>query len=648
MHTPRIAQYGSWRSPVTTDVMVAGGVRFGGLAAEGGRCYWVEGRSAEGGRNVLVCRDAGGCQSDLTPSPFNVRTRVHEYGGGAFAVREGTVWFVHFDDQVIYTITGAGNPVALTAPGPLRYANLTADLAGERLLCVVEDHRPVECGGEPENYLAAVSTETGELEVLASGHDFFSSPALSADGRRLAWLTWDHPRMPWDGTELWIAEFDKVGGVENPQKVAGGELVSVFQPSFADNGELYFVADPEDWWNLYAWNPTRPGDGVRAVHTGAREFGRPQWTFGMRTYAFRDGRILANYCERGRWLLGWVGLDDGTITPLDTKFSEIDAFAFGTDSLFVLGGGPDRLTALERVDLDTGSTETLQVSSSIAVSQKWVSVPEPVTFPTSEGDVAHGYFYAPRNPNWRAPEDELPPLIVIGHGGPTGSTSVILNPAIQYWTTRGIAVLDVNYRGSTGYGRVYRDRLKGEWGVFDVADCVHGAGSLVERGLVDGQRLAIRGGSAGGYTALAALVFHDAFSAGASYYGISELEALARDTHKFESRYLDQLIGPYPEAKERYQARSPINHVDRLSCPVIFFQGLDDKVVPPNQAEMMVDALKAKGVPVAYLPFPGEQHGFRSAAAIKRALEAELYFYGRIFQFTPVDEIEPIHIDGLP
>ena len=644
MNAPGVAGYGAWDSPVTTDVMVAGGVRFGGLAAEGAHCYWVEGRAAEGGRNVLVRRDADGQHRDLTPAPFNVRTRVHEYGGGAFAIHEGTAWFVNFDDQCIYRVGEGAEPVAVTLPGSLRYANLTVDPGRGRLICVVEDHSRE---GEPENYLASIDATSGALQRLAAGHDFYSSPVLSADGRWMAWLTWDHPRMPWDGTELWLAEIEAEGGLGETVKIAGGDTVSVFQPTFAPNGELFFVADPEGWWNLYACGVRRVPEAVRAVHTGARELGRPQWAFGMRCYGFQGERILATFCEQGRWQLGWIDPRTGTLEPLQTDFAEIDAFAFAGDDVYILGGGPDRPVSLARLDLESGEACTFRVSSSVTLAPEWLSVAEPVTYPTSEGDVAHGYFYAPRNPLWQAPVEERPPLIVIGHGGPTGATATTFNPAIQYWTTRGFAVLDVNYRGSTGYGREYRDRLKGQWGVYDVADCVHGARALVERGLVDGARLAVRGGSAGGYTALAALVFHDTFTAGASYYGISELEALARDTHKFESRYLDQLIGPYPKERARYQERSPINHTDRLSCPVIFFQGLEDKVVPPNQAEMMVEALKAKGLPVAYLPFEGEQHGFRAAATIKRTLEAELYFYGRIFGFTPADEIEPVVIEGM-
>jgi acetyl esterase/lipase len=639
--TPKaVVNFGAWESPVTTEMLVAGGVRFGAMTVDGQECYWTEGRAADGGRNVLVKRDAAGAISDVTSAPYNVRTRVHEYGGGAFTAHGGEVWFVNFDDQGLYHRKRDGQIHQLVNVPNLRFADFSLDAPRGRLLCVVEDHTG---GGEPANYLGGISLDSGEIEVLASGHDFYSNPSISPDGAYMSWLTWDHPCMPWDGTTLWCAQLDGGGQLGPAQRITGGADVSVFGPQWSPQSVLYFVADPNGWWNLYRWQ----NGHVEPVHEGQHELGRAQWVFGMRTFGFVGERLLTTYCEQGQWRFGSVDLESGVLSPIETGIQDVDAVAFADDSVFMIGGSPDKVSQLVRLDVSSGQVSAVRASTSLALDSALISAPESVTFPTSEGDVAHGYFYAPRNPRAMGPAQERPPLIVIGHGGPTSSTGQTLSPAIQYWTSRGIAVLDVNYRGSTGYGRAYRDRLKEQWGVFDVADCVNGAQYLVERGVVDGARLAIRGGSAGGYTALAALTFHDTFTAGASYYGISELEALARDTHKFESRYLDQLIGPYPALQDRYKDRSPINFTDQLSCPVIFFQGLEDKVVPPNQAQMMVDALRAKGLPVAYIAFEGEQHGFRAANTIKRTLDAELYFYGRIFGFEPLGNIEPVAIAGL-
>jgi len=637
-----VRPYGAWASKISPAMVAESGIRFGDIAASGGACLWVEGRPAEGGRNVLIrssdTGDGAGAGEPLTGAPFNVRTRVHEYGGGAFAADGSGAYFVNFEDQEIYRIAPGGDPARLTSPSPRRYADLTPDRSRNRLLCVVEDH---EGPGEPRNCLGAVDLRTGAVSTLVQGHDFFSSPALSSDGRRLAWLSWDHPRMPWDGTELWVAELDERGRPGVPVRVAGSESLSIFQPCWSPAGELLFVQDPTGWWNLFAWDPETRGD-PRPVLTGRFELGRPQWVFGLRTHVpviLEDGecRIVCALGEAGRWRLVCVDPTSGKCDVVQTPYQEFGNLVSGgrPAEVYLIGAAPDRVTELVRLNVVTGERETVRKGSRMVLAGSELSRPETFTFPTSEGEEAHGHFYPPCNPDFQAPEGELPPLVVIGHGGPTGSASVGLSPGIQFWTSRGIAVLDVDYRGSTGYGRAYRDRLKGRWGVFDVADCVSGAQALVRAGRVDASRLAIRGGSAGGYTALAALTFHDVFTAGASYCGISELEALASDTHKFESRYLDRLIGPYPEQRERYRARSPIHFVDRLSCPIIFFQGLEDRVVPPNQAEMMVAALRGKGIPVVYMPFEHEQHGFRSAETIRITLEAELAFYGRVFGFEP-------------
>ena len=638
---PVTRPYGTWPSPVTADALVQGSVRLGGVAMVDGAVYWLEGRPLEGGRNVLVRRQDDGGLRDHNAAPFNIRSRVHEYGGGAWLVAQNRVWFSHDADRRIYEIAGDEPPRALSPEGTFRYADMVLDEKRARLLCVREDHSTAD--REPQNAIVAVDLHDGKMEIIASGQAFYSNPRLSPDGTRLAYLAWDHPRMPWDGTGLFVCGVAAGGAVGEAMKVAGGASESVFQPEWSPSGELYFVSDRSGWWNLYRMD----GDDVVNVLPMDAEFARPQWVFGMRTYGFSgDGGVVACCCRQGIWELLAVSRG-GSSRSVTTAFTDIDDIAVSGDRAILTAGAPDRPGAVVALDLNSGAFEVLRASTEVALEDAYVSTYEPIRFATGRGEEAHGFFYAPKNPEFAGPATESPPLIVIGHGGPTGATSTTLRLAIQFWTTRGFAVLDVNYRGSTGFGRAYRESLYGEWGVADVADCVHGAQHLVNQGRVDGDRLIIRGNSAGGYTTLAALTFHDVFKAGASYYGIGELEALARDTHKFESRYLDQLVGPYPESSKLYAQRSPLNFTELLCCPVIFFQGLEDEVVPPNQAQMMVEALQDKGIPVAYLAFEGEQHGFRKAETIIRTAEAELYFYGRVLGFPPSDEIEPVEIINL-
>ncbi|HIC94777.1 MAG TPA: S9 family peptidase, partial [Anaerolineae bacterium] len=463
-------------------------------------------------------------------------------------------------------------------------------------------------------------------------------------GTRLAWLTWNHPNMPWDGTELWVAKLRADGSLGRAGRVAGGPRESIFQPEWSPDGILHFVSDRTGWWNLYRWRDGR----VEPLTEMEAEFGRPQWVFGMSTYAFESaGRIICAYTRQGTWHLASLDTATRRLEPIETPYTEIAYVRAAPGRAVFLAGSPTEPASIVQLDLATGRIEVLRRSSETAIDPGYLSSPQAIEFPTEGGLTAYAFFYPPRNRDYVAPPDERPPLLVMSHGGPTSAASTTLNLEIQYWTSRGIAVLDVNYGGSTGYGRAYRERLEGRWGIVDVDDCVNGARYLVERGLVDGQRLAIRGGSAGGYTTLCALTFRDVFKAGASYFGVSDLEALTKETHKFESHYLDRLVGPYPERRDLYRDRSPIHFAHRLSCPVIFFQGLEDKVVPPSQAELMVQALRAKGLPVAYVTFEGEQHGLRRAESIKRALDAELYFYARIFGFEPADPVEPVPIENL-
>ena len=644
MSEREVAHYGSWRSPISSSLIVRGVVGLAGVALGGKDVYWLESRPNEDGRNAVVRHTPDGRTEDVTPRSFNARTRVHEYGGGDFAVHEGTVYFSNFTDQRLHRHRPGERPRALTAKTDHRYADMVMDAPRNRIIAVREDHTAVE--DDPVNELVGIGLEGGEERVLASGNDFYSSPRLSPDGRRLAWLTWNHPNMPWDGTELWSCGLDGEGSPEGVERVAGGPEESIFQPEWSPAGTLHFVSDRTGWWNLYRFH----GGRVEPLCEMEAEFGVPQWVLGVSTYAFASpARIVCAYKERGSSRLALLDTGTGKLEGIETPYSDI-AFVRaggGTDRVVFRGASPTEPASVVSLDLATGEHEVLHRSGEDEIDPGYLSVPEPVEFPTENGLTAHAFFYTPQNRDYRAPGGELPPLLVMSHGGPTAATSPALDLEIQYWSSRGIAVLDVNYGGSTGYGREYRRRLDGMWGVVDVDDCANGALHLAQKGLVDGNRLVITGGSAGGYTTLCALAFRDAFAAGASHFGVSDVEALARETHKFESRYLDRLIGPYPERADLYWERSPVHSTDRLSCPVIFFQGLEDEVVPPNQAETMFEALKEKGLPVAYVPFEGEQHGFRRAENIRRALDGELYFYSRVFGFDLADPVEPLPIENL-
>ena len=509
------------------------------------------------------------------------------------------------------------------------------------MICVREDHQTQTV----ENTIAAISLDDQSQTVLVSGSDFYAFPRLNPEGDRLSWICWNHPNMPWDGTELWTAKIEHDGTLGIPEKIAGGLEESIFQPEWSPDGSLIFISDRTGWWNLYRWNPMT--QTVESLCEKAAEFGLPLWVFGMSTYGFAGSNILCAYTENGLSRFARLDLTTRELTPIETPYSSIAGLQVCADHAVFVGGSATEPSVIVKYDLQTQQFEVLRRASELRIDSGYLSIPEAIEFPTENNLTAHALYYAPKNKDYTAPEGERPPMLVKSHGGPTASTSAAFNLGIQYWTSRGFAVLDVNYGGSTGYGRAYRERLKGAWGIVDVDDCANGAKYLAQQGKVDGDRLVIAGGSAGGYTTLCALTFRDTFKAGASYYGVSDLKALAEDTHKFESRYLDGLIGAYPERADLYDERSPISAVDRLSCPVIFFQGDEDKIVPPNQAEMMVDALKEKGLPVAYVLFEGEQHGFRKADNIKRALDGEFYFYSRVFGYEPADQIEPVPIFNL-
>jgi dipeptidyl aminopeptidase/acylaminoacyl peptidase len=654
------APYGSWSSPISAELVAAGGVSLDEVRVAGPAVHWIEGRPLEGGRQVVCRAVPGEPAQDLLPEGFNARTRVHEYGGGAYLVHGDVLFFSNFADQRLYRQDPGGPPRPITpeppAPAAHRYADPSLTPDGRRLVCVRERHQD----GRVDNELVALPADGGGPPVvLAAGRDFYATPRVSPDGRRLAWLEWDHPNMPWDGTELKLATLAGDGLAGDPVTVAGGPEESVFQPRWSPEGVLHLVSDATGWWNLY-----RVGaDGaLEALAPAQEEFGHPQWVFALSTYAFLPGGRIA--CIHGRGPMQRLGIlepdgrgDRGTpegspvlgLHDLDLPFTSFfppRLQAIG-ERLACVAGGPTQAAAVVVIDPATGEVEVLRSSKDRELDPGYLTVPEPIEFPTEGGRTAHALYYPPANRDAKGPEGERPPLVVASHGGPTAGVASDLHVSYQYFTSRGIAVVDVDYGGSTGYGRAYRRRLDGQWGVADVDDCVAAARYLAGRGDVDPARMAIRGGSAGGYTTLCALTFRDDFSAGASYYGVADVAALARDTHKFESRYLDRLIGPWPQAEALYRERSPIHFTDRLSCPVILLQGLEDEVVPPAQAEMMAAALDAKAIPYAYLPFPGEQHGLRQAAHIRRALEAELYFYGRVFGFDLADPVDPVPIAHL-
>ena len=621
-----IAPFGSWKSPISAADTVAGTVRFSEPRCDSGVLFWLEARPSEGGRTALVRRLPDGTIEDVLPKDANVRTMVHEYGGGAYLARDGAVVYSEFSDQRLHR-TADGDPVPITAPPyrpmGVRYADPIVGPDGT-VICVRETHPE---SGEAVNDLVAID-EGGTSKVIAAGADFYSSPRVSPDGRRLAWLEWDHPNMPWDGTRLNVADLTDPA---TPTQVAGGANESIVQPEWAPDGTLVFASDRTGWWNLYC----NDGETTRPVVEMDAEFAGPQWDFGSSWFGFvADDRIVATYWENGEHHLGLID-SDGNLERLDLDFSSFGYHLVtdGDRKVWFVGAHSRRPSALVEFDVESGVATAVR-SNPTGVDAGYVPEPRLVSFPTTGGDTAHGVYYLPANPEFCGPEDERPPLLVHIHGGPTSMAYPAFSLATAYWTSRGFGVVDVNYRGSTGFGRAYREKLEGEWGVVDVDDAVAAAEYLASIGEVDGERLAISGGSAGGYTTLAALAFRDTFSAGASYYGIADIEMLIGDTHKFESRYEMRLLGNEPEV---WRARSPIYSVDRIDVPVALFQGLDDEVVPPNQAKVIADALEERGVRCVHVEYEGEGHGFRKAENVMHSLETELGFYGEVFGFDPLE-----------
>lgn len=650
---PIVAPYGSWRSPISAELVATSEVSLDEVQLDGTDILWIEGRSAEHGRQVVVRHGSDGRTTDATPPGVNVRSRVHEYGGGAYLAADRTVWYSDFADGRIYevVVAPAGAARCITPAVSWRYADLVLDRQRRRLICIREDHTEaaLAANGEAVNTLVAVPLDGGgKVRVLVQGSDFYATPRISPDGRHLAWLTWRHPNLPWDGTELWLGEFDPDGAIVAARQVAGGPTESVSQPRWSPTGALHFASDRSGWWNLERIVDLGTDGERQPIAPIESDFARPDWLLGLSTYGFTaDGTIFASARSNGRDRLLRIDGRTLAVRPIDVPAIKIDYLqVFGELAVFV-AGSPTEPSAIVAFDTDSESLETLRRARKDLLDPALISVAEPISFPTSGGRTAHALYYAPRNPDFAPLEGALPPLVVHAHGGPTSAASAALDTTIQFITSRGLAYLDVDYGGSTGYGRSYREQLDGQWGIIDVDDCISGARALVERGLADPERLAIRGGSAGGYTTLAAVTFRDVFAVGVSYFGIGDLKTFVDDTHKFESRYMDRLIGPLPEQANRYHDRSPVHFTDRISCPVLILQGLDDRIVRPGQAEQMVAELRAVGLPYAYLAFEGEDHGFRQAKNIQRSLEAELSLYGQIFGFRPADDLEPIQVENL-
>lgn len=623
---PVAKSYGKWTSPITPEMIVEGATHFETLQVDGDVVYWNERRAEEKGRYALMRRHPNGAIEEVLPSDYNVRSCVHEYGGGAFNVDRDRIVFTHFGDHRTYFLAAGKEPRAIT-PEPkknwhVRFADFVFSEKG--ILAIGEEH---QAGKEAENFIALIDPEKAEYVKLVTGHDFYASPAISNDGKKIAYVAWNHPNMPWDDTQLWVATLG-ANGVTDQVKVAGEASEAIFQPAWSDRGELYFVSDRTNWWNLYRWD----GQDVENICPMEAEMGMPHWIFGFSTWGQWKEKIFVTYTKMGRWYLGLIDPATKTLQEISREGVEYEQIRVGSNFAVFIEGFAKDPRSIQGIDLSSMESFEIKESDRRQVDPGYLSEPQHIEIPTSEGQVAYGIFYPPVNKDFIGESGEKPPLLVKIHGGPTSQAKMSFALKHQYWTSRGFGVLDVNYRGSTGYGRQFRNALKDNWGIYDVEDCVHGAMALAEKGLVDPNKLFITGGSAGGYTVLAALTFKDVFRGGASHFGVADIEVLAEETHKFESRYMDQLLGEYPKMKQRWRERSPIHAAKNLNSPVIFFQGTEDTIVPPNQAEMMYKAVKANGVLTDLILYEGEQHGFRKSETIVDTLNRELAFYLKVLE----------------
>lgn len=637
------SHYGSWESTITPEKIIEGGLRFSEIRSNGSDLYFLEGRPEESGRYVIVKQSSDGNISDVIPKEFNARNAVHEYGGGSFAVGKKNIFFTNWDDQRVYKVDGENvNPITIEPlfEKAIRYSDLTLSIDEEWLFCVRETHFEK---GEVENQLVAISTTKNTQLVLCTGRDFYSSPRINPLNNEICWLEWDHPNMPWDGNELYVGNFNSEG-ITTKKIIDGTSNISIVQPEWSNLGELIYISDESGWWNLKKYS----GNKSSTILDEETDHGEPAWNFGVRTYFLKDDYIYlrGSSKNKNKGLIQKINISGEIIEEIEVLHTSIGSLTHHDNKALYIGASPVSNSEIVSYDLLKKQEETIKESNPVKIDIEEISIPEEISFPTTQNAIAYGYFYTPKNKNYQAESEEKPPLLVISHGGPTSAAGNALNLSIQYWTNRGIAVVDVNYRGSTGYGKKFRDLLKGNWGVYDTDDCIAAVDYLSEKGLVDSSKVAIKGGSAGGYTTINALTFHDRFAVGATYYGIADLSVFIDDTHKFESKYLESLIGKYPEEKEKYYERSAINFTDQLSCPMIIFQGTEDKIVPPSQAEIMAQGLRDKKIPFSLIMYEGEQHGFRQSKNIISSLESELYFYSKVLGFKPFDKLKEINIEN--